>query len=119
MKMEWMTEHEIDKFGYQYICYPASLPDNATTKRKRFDELPRSAVTRITPVVPFDVRSEAIKQAQRLNSSGLIANNEALHRLLTAGIKASYQVPRQVRRRLAINPEKRYYISGFTKAIYL
>lgn len=45
---------------------------------------------------------EAIKQVQRL---------------LTEGIKGCYQVPRQVRGRRAINPEKSYYISGFTEVI--
>jgi len=60
---------------------------------------------------------EAIKQAQRLKSPGLIANNEAFLRLLTEGIKVSYQVQGQVRGRLAINPEKRPYISGSTEVI--
>ncbi|MDY0226206.1 MAG: hypothetical protein RBR38_05195 [Desulfomicrobium apsheronum] len=59
----------------------------------------------------------AIKQVQRLNSPGLITNNVAFHRLLTEGIKASYQVQRQVRGQLAINPEKYSYISGFSKVI--
>lgn len=58
-----------------------------------------------------------IKQVQRLNSPGLITNNVAFHRLLTEGIKVSYQVQRQVRGQLAINPEKYSYISGFSKVV--
>ncbi len=52
----------------------------------------RSAVARINPSIPADVREEAIKQVQRLNSPELIANNEAFHRMLTEGIKVTYQM---------------------------
>lgn len=37
------------------------------------------------------MREEAIKQIQRLNSPELIVNNERFHRLLTEGIKVTYQ----------------------------
>jgi len=115
--MKWMIENEIDKVGYQYACYPASVQNNETTVRKRFADLPRSAMACIKSLAHFDVREETIKQAQRLNSLGLIANNETTHHMRTEGITVSYQVPRQVRGRLAINPEKFPYISGFTKVI--
>jgi len=48
-------------------------------------------VGRINPAIPADAREEAIKQILRLNSPELIANNEAFHRMLTEGIKVSYQ----------------------------
>jgi type I site-specific restriction-modification system R (restriction) subunit len=41
-------------------------------------------------MIPADVKEDAIKQIQRLNSPELIANNEAFHRMLTEGIKVSY-----------------------------
>ncbi|PPA79813.1 MAG: hypothetical protein C00003105_01900 [ANME-2 cluster archaeon HR1] len=50
----------------------------------------RKAVGRINPMIPADVREDAIKQIQRLNSPELIANNKAFHRMLTEGIKVSY-----------------------------
>jgi type I restriction enzyme R subunit len=128
--MERITENEIEKFaielfeklGYQYVYAPDIAPDSETPERERFEDVLllerlRSAAARINPTIPADVREEAIKQIQRLNSPELIANNEAFHRMLTEGIKVTYQVQRQVRGRLAINPEKRYYISGFNKAL--
>jgi type I restriction enzyme R subunit len=102
--MEQITENEIEKFaielvgklGYQYVYAPDIAPDSETPERERFEDVLllerlRSAVARINPSIPFDVREEAIKQIQRLNSPELIANNEAFHRLLTEGIKVTYQ----------------------------
>ncbi len=102
--MERMTENEIENFaielfeklGYQYVYAPDIAPDSETPERERFEDVLlqerlRAAVTRINPSIPFDVREEAIKQIQRLNSPELIANNEAFHRMLTEGIKVTYQ----------------------------
>ena len=71
--MEWMTESNVDKLGHQHACAPASVPNNETTVRKRFDEPSRSVVERIKPLVTFDMRVEEFKQVQRLKSPGLIA----------------------------------------------
>jgi type I restriction enzyme, R subunit len=104
VKMERITENEVEKFaielverlGYQYVYAPDIAPDSETPERERFEEVLllerlRSAVARINPSIPTDVREEAIKQVQRLNSPELIANNEAFHRMLTEGIKVTYQ----------------------------
>ena len=102
--MERITENAIEKFaielferlGYQYVYGPDIAPDSETPERERFEDVLllerlRSAVSRINPSIPANVREEAIKQVQRLNSPELIANNEAFHRMLTEGIKVSYQ----------------------------
>ena len=102
--MERITENDIEtyaielleKLGYQYIYGPDIAPDSETPERERFEDVLllerlRSAVARINPSIPADVREEAIKQVQRLNSPELIANNEAFHRMLTEGIKVTYQ----------------------------
>lgn len=85
-----------EKLGYQYVYAPDIAPDSETPERECFEDVLllerlRSAVARINPSIPFDVREEAIKQVQRLNSPELIANNEAFHRMLTEGIKVVYQ----------------------------
>ena len=85
-----------EKLGYQYVYAPDIAPDSETPERERFEDVLllerlRSAVARINPALPADVRDDAIKQVQRLNSSELIANNEAFHRMLTEGIKVTYQ----------------------------
>ncbi len=112
-----ITESAIEKFaiellekqGYQYIYAPSIAPDEAngevregalgysdTPERQSFEDVwlmerLQTAVGRINPSIPVDIREDAIKQILRLNSPELIANNEAFHRMLTEGIKVSFQ----------------------------
>jgi len=99
-----ITESEIEKFtiellekqGFQYIYAPSIAPDSDTPERQSFEDVLlmerlQTAVGRINPSIPSDIREDAIKQIQRLNSPELIANNEAFHRMLTEGIKIGYQ----------------------------
>jgi len=106
--MDKLTESTIENFaielfaklGYQYVYAPDIAPDIApdseTPERERFEDVLllkrlRSAMARLNPGVPAEVREDAIKQIQRLNSPELIVNNEAFHRMLTEGIKVTYQ----------------------------
>ena len=71
-------------------------PDRETPERTSFEEvlLPgklKTAVSRINHSIPAEAREDAIKQIERLNSPELIANNESFHRMLTEGIKVTYQ----------------------------
>jgi type I site-specific restriction-modification system R (restriction) subunit/very-short-patch-repair endonuclease len=91
-----------EKLGYQYVYGPSIAPDSESPEREHFEDVLllerlRSAVARINPSIPADAREEAVKQIRRLNSPELIANNEAFHRLLTEGVKVSYQVQGQAR----------------------
>jgi type I restriction enzyme R subunit len=101
---EKITESSIEKFaielleksGYQYVYGPDIAPDSDTLERQSFEDVLlieriTAAVARINPHVPADAREDAVKQLLRLNSPELIANNEAFHRMLTEGIKVSYQ----------------------------
>lgn len=86
----------LEKSGYQYVYGPDIAPDSERPERQSFEDvllLERltAAVARINPHVPSDARIEAVKQLLRLNSPELIASNEAFHRMLTEGIKVSYQ----------------------------
>lgn len=102
--MSRMTESEIELFaieqlehlGYQYIYAPDIAPDGEKPERQSFEDVLlierlQEAVGRINPKVPAEAREEAVKQIQRINSPELIANNEAFHRMLTEGIKVTYQ----------------------------
>lgn len=102
--MERITESAIEKFaiellekqGYQFIYAPSIAPDSDTPERQSFEDVLlmerlQTAVGRINPSIPADIREDAIKQIQRLNSPELIANNEAFHRMLTEGIRVGYQ----------------------------
>ena len=102
--MKRITENEIEEFSielleglsYQYIYGPAIAPDGETPERASFEDVLlldqlNTAVRRINPSLPTVVIEDAIKQIQRINSPELIANNETFHRLLTEGVKVSYQ----------------------------
>jgi type I restriction enzyme R subunit len=111
MSMTKITESEIEQFaieflekqGYGYIYAPDIAPDSDSTgtmhrapTRQSFEDVLlmerlQTAVGRINPSIPADIREDAIKQIQRLNSPELIANNEAFHRMLTEGIRVTYQ----------------------------
>ncbi|MEA1877314.1 MAG: type I restriction endonuclease, partial [Bacteroidota bacterium] len=99
-----ITESQIEHFaielleqaGYSYTYGPSIAPDSEAPERESFEDVMlldclRTNVGHINPNIPKDVREDAIKQLLRLNSPELIANNEAFHRMLTEGIKVSYQ----------------------------
>jgi len=99
-----ITENSIEQFAiellkkqdYQYIYAPSIAPDSEKPERESFEDVLlidrlKTAVGRINPSIPSDIREDAIRQIQRLNSPELIANNEAFHRMLTEGIKVGYQ----------------------------
>ena len=95
-KIEEFAIGLLEKLGYQYLYGPDIAPDGNRPERQSFEdvlllEYLQKAVNRINPTIPQDSREYAIKQIQRLNSPELIANNEAFHRMLTEGIKVSYQ----------------------------
>jgi len=48
-------------------------------------------VQRINPAVPQSSLQEALKEVERIHSPELLAANEIFHRLLTEGVKVSYQ----------------------------
>lgn len=102
--MRKITENEIEQFtidqhkklGYEYIYAPNVDPDSDTPERESFEDVLllarlHDAVNRINPDIPAEAREDAIKQIQRLSSPELINNNEAFHRMLTEGIKVTYQ----------------------------
>src|SRR5699024_923558 len=71
-------------------------------KRSSYEEIlltnrMTAAVRRINSNVPQAAQEEAIKEIQRIHSPELLTNNEAFHRLLTEGIKVSYQKEGQQR----------------------
>ncbi|MBF0118141.1 MAG: type I restriction endonuclease subunit R [Desulfobacterales bacterium] len=99
-----ITESSIEQFaiellehqGYQYLYGPSIAPDGETSERKSFEDVLlierlQTAIGRINPSISADIREDAIKQIQRLNSPELIVNNEFFHRMLTEGINVSYQ----------------------------
>ena len=102
--MSKITESDIEKFviellekqGYQYLYGPDIAPDSETPERWSFDDMLlterlRAAAGRINPHLPADAWEDTLKQVRRLSSPELVADNEAFHRMLTEGIRVSYQ----------------------------
>jgi len=102
--MPKITESEIENLaiellessGYDYIYGPDIAPDGDRPERASFEDVLllerlQTAVRRINPTLPASAIEDAIKQIQRIHSPELIANNETFHRMLTEGVKVSYQ----------------------------
>ncbi|HIP83576.1 MAG TPA: type I restriction endonuclease subunit R, partial [Desulfocapsa sulfexigens] len=102
--MSKITENAIENFciellekqGYEYLYAPDIAPDSDKPLRSSFEEVLlsarlRDAVARINPTIPYDARQEAIKEISRIHSPELLTNNEHFHRMLTEGVKVSYQ----------------------------
>jgi type I restriction enzyme, R subunit len=105
-----ITENAIEKFaiellekqGYQYAYGPEIAPDGDKEERQSFEDVVlverlRAAIGRINPEVNEGCKEDAIKQVLSLNGAELLPNNEAFHRMLTEGIKVTYQKTGQSR----------------------
>ncbi|MCB5191800.1 type I restriction endonuclease subunit R [Methylobacillus arboreus] len=94
--IETLAIERLQALGFDYIYGPDVAPDSANPERESFADVLlnsrlRHAVARINPTLPAAALDEAIKTIQRISSPELLANNEAFHRLLTGGVKISYQ----------------------------
>src|SRR5690606_20927366 len=99
-----LTENIIEDFaikllehmGYDYIYGPSIAYDGETPERSSYEDILlttrlENAVSRINPTVPREAQIEAIKEILRIHSPELLTNNESFHRLLTEGVRVSYQ----------------------------
>ena len=91
-----------EKLGYEYIYAPDIAHDGESPERKGYEEVLlterlKGAIRRINPTVPLDAHEEAFIEMQRIHSPELLTNNESFHRMLTEGIKVSYQKDGQQR----------------------
>jgi len=102
--MNYLTESAIEDFaiklferlGYSYVYAPDIAPDGDNPERAHYDEVILkdrlwAAVQRINPSVPRHALQEAVKDVERIHSPELLANNETFHRMMTEGVKVTYQ----------------------------
>ena len=85
-----------EQLGYSCLYGPDISPDGDRPERTRYDEVLltgrlEGALRRINPTLSNDLCQAALKEVQRIHSPDLLANNEAFHRMLTEGVKVSYQ----------------------------
>jgi type I restriction enzyme, R subunit len=99
-----LTESAVEAFaikllqhqGYTYLYAPDIAPDGENPERARYDEVLltqrlASAVKRINPTLSDAVLQDAVRQVERVHSPDLLTNNETFHRMMTEGVKVSYQ----------------------------
>jgi type I restriction enzyme R subunit len=103
-----LTESQIENFaisllekkGYQYFYGPEIAPDaensGADFVRESFEEVVlvlvlKKAIERINRQIPAAAREDALRQVLRIASPDLISANEEFHRMLTNGVKVSYE----------------------------
>ncbi len=102
--MSKLTESAIEEFaieqlellGYSYVHGPDIAPDGECSERGSYDDVLlvgrlEGALTRINPGISAAVLKGALKEVERIHLPELLANNETFHRLLTEGVKVSYQ----------------------------
>ncbi len=87
---------QIEKLGYEYRYGPEIAPGYIMQERGSFEEVIllgrlRDAVKRINPTLPPDICEDAIRQIQYFHAPDIISSNEAFHRMLTEGVKVTYQ----------------------------
>lgn len=85
-----------EQLGYSPIYAPDIAPDGDHPERARYDEVLligrlEKALQRINPGLTATVLLTALKEIERIHSPELLTNNETFHRLLTEGVKVSYQ----------------------------
>ncbi|MCC7135416.1 MAG: type I restriction endonuclease subunit R, partial [Nitrosomonas sp.] len=85
-----------EQLGYSHIHAPDIAPDGDHPERTRYDEVLltsrlEKALQRINPGMTVTVLQTALKEVERIHSPELLSNNETFHRLLTEGVKVSYQ----------------------------
>lgn len=84
------------QLGYSPIYAPDIAPDGDHPERARYDGVLltgrlEKALLRINPGITAAVLQTALKEVERIHSPELLTNNETFHRLLTEGVKVSYQ----------------------------
>ncbi|MDP1559687.1 MAG: type I restriction endonuclease subunit R [Nitrosomonas sp.] len=94
--IEDLAIQHFERLGYSHIHAPDIAPDGDHPERTRYDEVLltgrlEKALKRINPGMTAMVLQTALKEVERIHSPELLANNETFHRLLTEGVKVSYQ----------------------------
>lgn len=94
--IELLAIEQLEALGWQYVYAPNIAPDGETPERESFSDIIlvqrlKTAIGKINPTLSLEVQEESVNQVLRINSPELLTNNESFHRMLTEGIKVSYQ----------------------------
>ena len=92
---QWAIQLFAD-LGYSYVHGGDIAPDGESAERNSYSEVLLierllSAARRLNPQLELHTIQEAIREIEQVSSTELVANNQAIHRLLTEGIPVLVQ----------------------------
>lgn len=94
--IEQLVIEELLTLGYHYIYGPEVAHDGEFPERESYSDIVlhnrlKAAIAELNSQIPAEAQQEAFNQVLRINSPDLLANNEAFHKMLTEGVKVTYQ----------------------------
>jgi type I restriction enzyme R subunit len=101
LTVEAATLDWLDELGYAVLHGSEIEPEGSREERANFGEVLlverlRSALARINPHVPADIREDAVRKLRQTEHPSLVENNRRLHRYLTDGVPVEYRAEGRV-----------------------
>ena len=86
------------ELGYAIGHGPRMAPGEPAAERRSFADvvLPgrlREAIWQLNPTIPAEAREDALRKVLRFDTTSLLGNNRAFHRLLRDGVPVEYRRP--------------------------
>jgi type I restriction enzyme R subunit len=107
--MHTITENQIEaiclsyleRLGYSIHSGPDLSPEGLFQERDYSEVILslrlRDAVDRLNPLIPYDVREEAVKKVLRLATGHLLHDNEIFHTIMTEGVPVEFRTQDGIR----------------------
>jgi len=94
--IEQFLIEELEGLGYYYVYGPEIAHDGEFPERESYSDVVlhnrlKEAILQLNPSIPEEAREDAFNQVLRISSPDILVNNEAFHKMLTEGVKVSYQ----------------------------
>lgn len=94
--IEQLVIQELQQLGYHYAYGPEIAHDGEFPERESYSDIVlqnrlKAAIALLNTKIPQEAQQEAFNQVLRINSPDLLTNNEAFHKMLTEGVKVTYQ----------------------------
>jgi type I restriction enzyme R subunit len=95
-EVEEATLDILKELGYSILFGPDIACDGPTHERRNYSEVILTerlehAIEKFNPALSKEIREEAIKKMQRIESQVLVHNNRAFHKMLVEGINIEYK----------------------------
>lgn len=100
--MNLVSEEEIEQMALQTLQEQGYEILNGANIERQYNEVVltnrlKTAIDKINPEIPIDVREEALRNISRIPFTNLLANNEAFHKLITEGVDVKGRKGEQIK----------------------